>query len=61
MTQQNPLIKDDAASTIDAISQYVEWLCLQKAQDTESHPGEALQLLVLDGAVKHLKGVRESV
>ena len=47
----NPLIKHDRASTIDAINQYVEWLCIQKANDSEAHPGEALQLEVLRQAV----------
>lgn len=54
---RNPLIKDDRASTIDAISQYVEWLCIQKAQDTGAHPGEVLQLEVLREAVEGLKAV----
>lgn len=54
---RNPLIKADAASTIDAISQYVEWLCIQKAQDTDAHPGESLQLEVLREAVAGLKAV----
>lgn len=54
---RNPLIKDDCASTIDAISQYIEWLCIQKAQDAEAHPGEVLQLEVLREAVGVLKAV----
>ena len=53
----NPLIKDDKPSTIDAISHYVELLCIQKAQDTDAHPGEALQLEVLRQAVLSLKVV----
>lgn len=53
----NPLIKSDQASTIDAINQYVEWLCIQKANDDTAHPGEALQLETLRQAVVSLKSV----
>lgn len=51
----NPLIKEDRASTIDAIIQYVEWLCLQKGHDPEAHPGEALQLETLRQGVVSLR------
>ena len=51
----NPLIKNDQASTIDAISQFVEYMCIQKANDDQAHPGEALQLEVLRQAVLSLK------
>lgn len=53
----NPLIKSDQASTIDAINQYVAWLCIQKANDDTAHPGEALQLETLRQAVVSLKVV----
>ena len=53
----NPLIKSDQASTIDAINQYVEWLCIQKANDDTAHAGEALQLETLRQAVVSLKNV----
>ena len=53
----NPLIKSDQASTIDAINQYVAWLCIQKANDDTAHPGEALQLETLRQAVISLKVV----
>lgn len=55
--KRNPLIKDDRASTIDAISHYIEWLCIQKANDAEAHPGEVLQLEVLREAVGVLNTV----
>jgi len=51
----NPLIKSDPASTIDAINQYLAWLCIQKASDDQAHPGEALQLETLRQAVASLK------
>lgn len=47
----NPLIKNDQPTTIDAIKQYVDWLCIQKANDSEAHPGESLQLEVLRQAL----------
>lgn len=53
----NPLIKSDQASTIDAINQYVAWLCIQKANDDTAHPGEALQLETLRQALVSLKVV----
>jgi hypothetical protein len=53
----NPLIKSDQASTIDAINQYVAWLCIQKANDDQAHPGEALQLETLRQALVSLKVV----
>lgn len=53
----NPLIKSDQASTIDAINQYVAWLCIQKSNDDTAHPGEALQLETLRQAVVSLKVV----
>ena len=53
----NPLIKSDQASTIDAINQYVEWLCIQKANDDTAHPGEALQLETVRQAVASLLNV----
>lgn len=53
----NPLIKSDQASTIDAINQYVAWLCIQKANDDTAHPGEALQLETLRQAIVSLKVV----
>ena len=53
----NPLIKSDQASTIDAINQYVAWLCIQKGNDDTAHPGEALQLETLRQAVVSLKVV----
>ena len=53
----NRLIKSDPASTIDAINQYVAWLCIQKANDDTAHPGEALQLETLRQAVVSLKDV----
>lgn len=53
----NPLIKSDQASTIDAIYQYVAWLCIQKANDDTAHPGEALQLETLRQAVVSLRVV----
>jgi len=53
----NPLIKDDPASTIDAINHYVAWMCIQKANDDTAHPGEALQLETLRQAVVSLKVV----
>lgn len=53
----NPLIKSDQASTIDAINQYVAWLCIQKGNDDTSHPGEALQLEMLRQALVSLKKV----
>lgn len=52
----NPLIKTDGASTIDAICDYLGVLCDQKAQDSEAHPGELLQLEVVRQAALHLKG-----
>lgn len=51
----NPLIKNDQASTIDAIYQFIEYMCIQKANDEQSHPGEVLQLEVLRQAVMSLK------
>ena len=51
----NPLIKSDQASTIDAINQYVAWLCIQKANDDQAHPGESLQLETLRQALASLK------
>ena len=51
----NPLIKSDQASTIDAINQYVAWLCIQKANDDQAHPGEVLQLETLRQALVTLK------
>lgn len=53
----NPLIKSDQASTIDAVNQYVAWLCIQKANDDTAHPGEALQLETLRQAVASLRVV----
>lgn len=53
----NPLIKSDQASTIDAINQYVSWLCIQKGNDAEAHPGEALQLETLRQAIVSLRKV----
>lgn len=53
----NPLIKSDVASTIDAINQYVAWLCIQKGNDEQAHPGEALQLETLRQALVSLKVV----
>lgn len=53
----NPLIKSDVASTIDAINQYVEWLCIQKANDEQAHLGEVLQLETLRQALVSLKHV----
>ncbi len=53
----NPLIKDDRASTIDAISQFAEFICIQKANDDQAHPGEVLQLEVLCQAIVTLKTV----
>jgi hypothetical protein len=50
----NPLIKNNQASTIAAINEFVEWLCIQKANDTESHPGEGHQLEVLRVALVSL-------
>lgn len=50
----NPLIKNNQASTIAAINEYVEWICIQKASDTESHPGEGHQLEVLRVALLSL-------
>lgn len=53
----NPLIKSDQGSTIDAINQYLAWMCIQKANDDTAHPGEALQLETLRQAVVSLKAV----
>ena len=53
----NPLIKSDQGSTIDAINQYLAWMCIQKANDEMAHPGEALQLETLRQAVVSLKTV----
>lgn len=53
----NPLIKSDQGSTIDAINQYLEWICIQKANDESAHPGEALQLETLRQALVSLKVV----
>jgi hypothetical protein len=53
----NPLIKNDQASTIDAINAFVEWLCIQKANDDTAHRGEALQLEMLRQALVSLKVV----
>lgn len=53
----NPLIKSDQGSTIDAINQYLAWMCIQKANDEQAHPGEALQLETLRQAVVSLKDV----
>ena len=56
-TPANPLIKNDQASTIDAINHYVEWLCIQKANEDGAHPGEALQLETLRQALVSLRVV----
>jgi hypothetical protein len=53
----NPLIKCDQASTIDAIIQYVAWMCIQKGNDDTAHPGETLQLETLRQALVSLKKV----
>lgn len=53
----NPLIKNNQASTIAAISEYVDWLCIQKANDSDAHPGEFLQLETVRVALKALTGV----
>lgn len=53
----NPLIKNDQATTIDAINAYVAWLCIQKANDDNAHPGEVLQLETLRQAIVSLKKV----
>lgn len=53
----NPLIKSDQGSTIDAINEYVAWLCIQKANDDLAHPGEVLQLEILRQALASLKAV----
>ena len=53
----NPLIKSDQASTIDAIHQYLAWMCIQKGNDSEAHPGEWLQLETVRQAVASLKTV----
>jgi hypothetical protein len=53
----NPLIKNNQASTIGAISEYVDWLCIQKANDSEAHPGEWLQLETVRVALKTLVDV----
>lgn len=53
----NPLIKTDQASTIDAIHQYLTWLCIQKGNDDTAHPGEALQLETLRQAIVSLMKV----
>lgn len=50
----NPLIKSDQGSTIDAINQYLAWMCIQKANDDMAHPGEVLQLETLRQAVVSL-------
>ena len=52
---QNPLIKEDRESTIAEITQYAEWLYIQKTQDADAHRGEVLQLDVLRQAVASLK------
>ena len=53
----NPLIKSDQGSTIDAINQYLAWLCIQKGNDDTAHPGEALQLETERQAVASLLNV----
>lgn len=53
----NPLIKSDQGSTIDAINQYLAWLCIQKGNDDTAHPGEALQLETVRQAVASLLSV----
>jgi hypothetical protein len=53
----NPLIKSDQASTIDAINQYLAWMCIQKGNDPEAHAGEWLQLETVRQAVVSLKKV----
>lgn len=53
----NPLIKNDQASTIDAIYHFVEFMCIQKANDEQAHPGESLQLEMLRQAVVSLRSV----
>jgi len=53
----NPLIKSDQASTIDAIYQYLAWMCIQKGNDPEAHPGEWLHLETVRLAVASLKHV----
>lgn len=53
----NPLIKSDQGSTIDAINQYLAWLCIQKANDDTAHPGELLQLETVRQAVAYLSSV----
>lgn len=53
----NPLIKSDQGSTIDAINQYLAWLCIQKGNDDTAHPGEALQLETVRQAVASLLNV----
>lgn len=50
----NPLIKSDQGSTIDAINQYLAWLCIQKGNDDTAHPGEVLQLETVRQAVASL-------
>lgn len=56
-TSSNPLIKNNQASTIAAISDYVDWLCIQKANDNDTHPGEFLQLETVRVALKTLVDV----
>jgi hypothetical protein len=53
----NPLIKSDQASTIDAIIQSLTWMCIQKGNDPEAHPGEWLHLETVRQAVVSLKDV----
>lgn len=53
----NPLIKSDQASTIDAINQYLAWMCIQKGNDPEAHAGELLHLETVRHAVASLKPV----
>ena len=53
----NPLIKSDQGSTIDAINQYLAWLCIQKGNDDTAHPGEVLQLETVRQAVASLLSV----
>jgi hypothetical protein len=50
-TSNNPLLKNDLRSTIEAAYFYCEYLCILKSGDEQAHVGEWLQLETLRQAL----------
>lgn len=55
----NPLLKHDVRSTIEAAYFFCEHLCIQKSHDQEAHVGEWMQLEILRQALLSVRSETE--